>query len=184
MAQRHTTAHFLHDAGLAVWFGGSLMGAVGLNGAAATLDDPTQRTRAANAGWNRWTPVNAVAIGAHLLGAVRLLQTERGRVKHQSGVAANSVAKTGVTAAALAATALARRAGSTMSQSGDQPVAGTTEPSAQTPGDVAAAQKKLKALQWAIPGLTGTLIALGAQQEEQMRPGHLVTGMLRKPFTR
>ena len=66
MSDRSTFAHFLHDAGLAVWFGGSLMGAVGVNGAAAQLDDPGQRARAASAGWARWTPVNAAAIGATL----------------------------------------------------------------------------------------------------------------------
>lgn len=59
------------------------MGAVGLNGAAAAVDDPRQRARTSNAGWARWTPVNAAAIGAHLLGAARLTQTERGRIKHQ-----------------------------------------------------------------------------------------------------
>jgi len=31
----NTVARTLHDLGLAAWFGGSLMGAVGLNGAAA-----------------------------------------------------------------------------------------------------------------------------------------------------
>jgi hypothetical protein len=34
MAQVNTVARSLHDLGLAAWFGGSLMGAVGLNGAA------------------------------------------------------------------------------------------------------------------------------------------------------
>lgn len=75
----------------------------------------------------------------------------------------NSVVK----AAALAATAAARTAGNAMAQGGDQPVAGATEAGPQTSPEVAAAQKKLKALQWAIPGLTGTLIGLAAQQEEQ-----------------
>jgi hypothetical protein len=35
MAQDNTLARSLHDVGLAAWFGGSLMGAVGLNGAAS-----------------------------------------------------------------------------------------------------------------------------------------------------
>jgi hypothetical protein len=35
MAEDNTVARSLHDLGLAAWFGGSLMGAVGLNGAAA-----------------------------------------------------------------------------------------------------------------------------------------------------
>jgi hypothetical protein len=40
MAQDNTLARSLHDLGLATWFGGSLMGAVGLNGAAAVVDAP------------------------------------------------------------------------------------------------------------------------------------------------
>jgi hypothetical protein len=47
----NTLARTLHDVGLAAWFGGSLMGAAGLNGAAAVVDDPTQRLRVANNGW-------------------------------------------------------------------------------------------------------------------------------------
>jgi len=43
MAQDNTLARSLHDLGLATWFGGSLMGAVGLNGAAAVVDQPAQR---------------------------------------------------------------------------------------------------------------------------------------------
>jgi hypothetical protein len=52
MAQdNNTLARSLHDLGLATWFGGSLMGAVGLNGAAAAVDAPEQRLRVANTGW-------------------------------------------------------------------------------------------------------------------------------------
>ena len=80
MAQRNTVAHALHDIGLAAWFGGSLMGAIGVNGAAADVDDPRQRARVANAGWNRWTPFNLVAIGAHLVGGAQLLKANKGRV--------------------------------------------------------------------------------------------------------
>jgi hypothetical protein len=52
--QDNTLARSLHDLGLAAWFGGSLMGAVGLNGAAAVVDAPEQRLRVANTGWARW----------------------------------------------------------------------------------------------------------------------------------
>ena len=51
----NTFARSLHDLGLAAWFGGSLMGATGVNGAAAVVQDPTQRLRVANTGWARWT---------------------------------------------------------------------------------------------------------------------------------
>jgi len=50
MAQDNTVARSLHDLGLAAWFGGSLMGAVGLNGAAAVVDQSEQRLLVANAG--------------------------------------------------------------------------------------------------------------------------------------
>ena len=82
----HTFIHFLHDAGAAAWFGGSLMGATSLNAAAAELDDPRQRARASTAGWSRWAPVNAAAVGAHLIGGAGLLLTDSHRVATQEGV--------------------------------------------------------------------------------------------------
>lgn len=68
----------LHDLGLATWFGGSLMGAVGLNGAAAQVEEPKQRLRVANSGWNRWTPVNLAGIAAHPGGGAVLLGANKG----------------------------------------------------------------------------------------------------------
>jgi hypothetical protein len=44
------------------------MGATGVNGAAAVVQDPTQRLRVANSGWARWTPLNLAGIAAHLAG--------------------------------------------------------------------------------------------------------------------
>ncbi len=40
---KHLVIHLLHDVGLAAWTGGSSMGAVGLNGAVAALEDPRER---------------------------------------------------------------------------------------------------------------------------------------------
>ncbi len=170
MAKPNTLAHFLHDAGLAVWFGGSLMGAVGVNGAAKDVDDPRQRARVANAGWGRWTPVNALAIGAHLFGGYKLLQDNAGRVATQKGVLANTNAKLALTAGALGATAYARVLGQKMMNAGDVPVAGGADPMATTPPEVAKAQKQLHALQWAIPALTGGILASSSLHEEQQAP--------------
>ena len=41
MTADNTVSRSLHDLGLATWFGGSLMGAVGLNGAAAAAEGGT-----------------------------------------------------------------------------------------------------------------------------------------------
>ena len=178
MAQRNTLAHFLHDAGLAAWFGGSLMGAIGVNGAAADVDDPRQRARVANAGWNRWTPFNAVAIGAHLIGGAQLLKANKGRTATQKGVLANTNTKLVLTAGALGATAYARVLGKKMANAGDVPVGDGTTPTGATPPEVAKAQKQLAALQWAIPGLTGGILASSALHEEQQRPTEVLKGTL------
>jgi hypothetical protein len=178
MAQRNTLAHALHDIGLAAWFGGSLMGAIGVNGAAADVDDPRQRARVANAGWARWTPVNLVAIAAHLVGGAQLLKENKGRVSTQKGVLANTNTKLALTAGALGATAYARTLGQKVMSAGDVPVAGGTAPTVSTPPEVAKAQKQLKALQWAIPGLTGAMLASSALHEEEQRPAQVVKGAL------
>lgn len=180
MTQRDTFAHFLHDAGLAVWFGGSLMGAIGVNGAAADVDDPRQRARVANAGWSRWTPVNAVAIGAHLTGGAMILAANKGRTATQKGVFANTAIKLALTGGAMAATAYARYLGQKVIDAGDVPVAGGTEPTQGTPPEVARSQKQLKTLQWAIPGLTGAVLASSTLHEEQQRPAQVVMGTLQK----
>ena len=177
MAQRNTLAHFLHDAGLAAWFGGTLMGAVGVNGAAADVDDPRQRARVANAGWARWTPVNLVAIGAHLFGGAKLLGANKGRVATQKGVLANTNTKLVLTAGALGATAYARVLGQKMMNAGDVPVAGGADPLATTPPEVAKAQKQLHALQWAIPALTGALVVVSAFAGEQQRSTSVLEGL-------
>ena len=86
MAETNSVARSLHDLGLAAWFGGSLMGAVGLNGASEEVDAPTERAQVADAGWARWTPVNAAGIAAHLLGDLGILRANRGRVSQQGEV--------------------------------------------------------------------------------------------------
>ena len=178
MSERNTVARILHDVGLAAWFGGSLMGAIGVNGAAADVDDLRQRARVANAGWSRWTPVNLLAIGAHVVGGAQIAQANKGRVASQQGVAAMTAAKTVLTVAALGATAYARVLGDKMIKAGDVPVEGGTTPTSTTPGEVAAAQKKLSTLQWVIPALTGGILAISAYAGEQQRPSQVAKGVV------
>jgi hypothetical protein len=177
MSSRNTLLRSLHDLGSAAWFGGSLMGAVGVNGAAATVRDPKDRAQTAAAGWAKWAPVNAVAIGAHLLGGGALLYTNRHRARHQSGVTSNTVAKIALTGAALGATVYSGILGAKTAQGDGHSVDGATEPSASTPDDVAAAQTQLRYLQWVLPLLTGAILVLGAQQGEQQRPGQILAGV-------
>ena len=177
MPSRNTFVRSLHDLGAAAWFGGSLMGAVGVNGAAAAVRDPHDRAHVAATGWGKWAPVNAAAIGAHLIGGGVILYANRDRAKNQAGVTSNTVAKIVLTGAALGATALSGVLGAKTAQGDGHAVEGATDPAASTPDDVAAAQKQLRYLQWVLPVLTGAIIVLGAQQGEQQRPSQIISGL-------
>ncbi|WP_045741944.1 hypothetical protein [Actinoplanes rectilineatus] len=177
MNDRHTTIRSMHDLGAAVWMGGSLMGAVGLNGASQDAADATERTQIASRGWARWAPVSAAAIATHLVGGLGLLIANRGRVAGQSGVTANTVIKTAVTVAALSATAYSGLLGARIARAGRVPSEGGSVPAWNTPEHVAVALKQQRLLQWAIPALTGTMIAMGSQQGEQQRPRQMWDGV-------
>jgi ankyrin repeat protein len=178
MATDNTLSRSLHDLGLAAWFGGSLMGSVGLNGAAAQVEEPKQRLRVANSGWNRWTPVNLAGIAAHLAGGAVLLAANKGRVASQQGVGQATVVKIALTGAALAATAWSRALGAKLDQAGEVPVEAGADPSGDTPEDVATAQRQLKVLQWVIPALTGAVLVVNARMGEQQRPAQVTGGLL------
>jgi hypothetical protein len=176
----NTVARTLHDLGLAAWFGGSLMGAAGVNGAAAVVQDPTQRLRVANSGWARWTPLNLAGIAAHLTGGAVLTGANKGRLAGQQGVATASTVKTALTLAALGTTAYARVLGKKLERAGDVPVEGSTTPNPTTPEDVARAQRQLTALQWVIPVLTGAVLVVNARMGEQQRPTQVTGGLVRR----
>jgi len=189
MAETNTLARTLHDVGLAAWFGGTLMGAVGINGASEEVSDPKDRVRVANAGWGRWTPINLAAIAAHLLGGAQLVNANRHRLAGQSGVPTYTTVKTGATAAALAATAYSRVLGQKVMEAeadaarqsfdtGNLEAEGATTPAPSTPDDVAKAQRQLKLLQWIIPALTGLIVVLNARMGEQQRPAEVAHGLL------
>src|ERR1700712_3120811 len=174
---RNTLSRSLHDVGLAAWFGGTLANAVALNPASAEAGSDKATGAVANAGWNRWTPVNAAAIGAHLIGSVGQLGANKDRVAQQKGVGAMSAAKTLLTAAALGVTAYSRVLGKIVDQGGATPSKKATKPSKRAKGEIAVAQAKLDQLQWVIPAITGTLVVLSSYAGEQQRPSEVLRGI-------
>jgi hypothetical protein len=174
---RNTMSRSLHDLGLAAWFGGTLANAVALNPAAGEAGITNRTGAVANVGWDRWTPVNAAAIGAHLLGSIGQLGGNAGRIHAQQGVASMALAKTALTAAALGVTAYSRVLGKKVSKQTDVPAASGTEPAPSTPDDVAAAQRQLAMLQWAVPALTGALVVVSAFAGEQERASEVKKGV-------
>lgn len=177
---RNTTSRALHDVGLAAWFGGTLANAVALNSAASAAKDSRSTGAVTNAGWDAWTPVNAAAIGAHLVGSVGQLAGNKSRIAGQSGVATMSLVKTGLTVAALGVTAYSRVLGRKVSNHQDVPAESGTEPTGGTPREAAEAQKQLKALQWAVPALTGAILVVSAYAGEQQRETEVKKGLLQR----
>ena len=179
MSERNTVVRSLHDLGLAAWFGGSLMGAVGLNGAAESEGGNLRTARIASDGWARWTPVNAVAIGAHLLGGAGVLAANRRRVAGQRGVGASTVAKTVLTVAALGATGYSRVLGKKI-ELASSPEPERAERAEEMPVGVEQAQRQLRVAQWTIPLLTGALEVLNALHGEQQRPQEQARGVVQR----
>lgn len=181
---RDTFSRSLHDLGLAGWFGGTLANAVALNPAAGKAGDDSASGRVTNVGWDRWTPVNAAAIGLHLVGAVGQLAANKGRVGAQQGVGTMAIVKVALTAAALGVTAYSRVLGRKVSRQRDVLLDTATNPSFQTPQDVAKAQRQLKVLQWTIPALTGALVVVGALAGEQQRAHQVGKGVIKRLIPR
>ncbi len=175
---RNTLSRAMHDVGLSAWFGGTLANALALNPAAGATSDPRSTGAVANLGWDRWTPVNAAAIGIHLVGSIGQLGANVGRVHGQRGVASMAAVKTAATAAALGVTAYSRVLGKRVARLQDVPAQSGTEPDAATPPDVASAQRQLSMLQWAVPALTGAVIVISSFAGEQQRASEVHKGVL------
>jgi len=175
---RNTISRSLNDVGLAAWFGGTLANAVALNPAAGESDSVHRTGAVANVGWDRWTPVNAAAIGMHLMGGAGLVAGNKSRLAGQRGVATTALIKTALTGAALGVTAYSRALGRKVSEQTDVAVQSGTEPAETTPPEVAAAQRQLRTLQWAVPALTGALLVLDSFMGEQQRPQSVARGVV------
>ncbi|QCU76955.1 hypothetical protein E7744_00960 [Citricoccus sp. SGAir0253] len=171
-------ARSIHDLTAAAWFGGSLMGAVGLNGATAEAKDPTERTRLSSLGWKRWAPVQTAAFAAHLGTWAPILWENKGRYAAQEGVMRYTWLKAGVTLAGAAVTLYSGVLGKKVDELSHQGAQGATEPTPTASPELKSAQDQLRMLQWTIPAFAGTVIVLGALHGEMQRPQNVKKGLL------
>jgi hypothetical protein len=172
-------ARSIHDLSAAAWFGGSLMGAVGLNGATSEAKDATERTRLSSLGWKKWAPVQTGAFAAHLASLGPILWENKGRYAAQDGVMAATWIKTAVTVAGAAATFYAAILGKKVDELAEEGAQGATEPAPSASPELVKAQKQLHLLQWLIPGFAATVIVLGAKHGEMQRPKNVELGLLK-----
>ncbi|MBG0741089.1 hypothetical protein IV500_17080 [Paeniglutamicibacter antarcticus] len=173
-------ARSIHDLSAAAWFGGSLMGAVGLNGAAAGAKDPAERTRLSSLGWGKWAPVQTGAFAAHALAGLAVIAGNKGRITGQAGATGLTVIKTAVTFLGAGVTLYAGILGKKVNELSGAGAEGATEPRAGAPEELKKAQNQLRILQWTVPAFAGAVIALGAQHGEMQRPRNVVQGLLKK----
>lgn len=158
----------VNELSLATWFGGSLMGAVGLRRAASMGGDAAQAERA---GWEAWQPIQVVAIGAQLLSGAGLTVSNRGRYVAQWGVARTSLVRTAITGGAIVATTMAATRGH---QLADESAAGTD------PTEIERLRRQTRRWQAAVPLLTGALVVADAVMGEQQRPQQVVRGLAQR----
>ena len=169
MSTRNTFVRGMHDVGLAAWFGGTLMGAVGLNGATAKANDSSERLRLSSLGWAKWAPVQLAAIIVHGIGGAGLIVGNKDRLALQPGARTNTIVKLVVTAAACVSSLYAALLGKKIAEHSEEDTVGVTEPSPASSTELNSVQRQQRVVQWVIPTLTGVLIVLGAQQGEQQR---------------
>ena len=173
-------ARSIHDLTAGAWFGGSLMGAIGLNGAAAEAKNPQERTRLSSLGWKKWAPIQTAAFGAHILAGLAVTWENKGRLAEQHGVARLTIYKTVVTLAGAAVTLYAGMVGKKVHELAGEGAEGATEPKADAAPELQSAQRQLKFLQWSIPFFAGWVIVLGAKQGEMQRPANVLKGLAKK----
>jgi hypothetical protein len=156
------------------------MGAVGLHGASAAMEDSAERVRVADVGWQTWQPWKNAAIGLHLLGSLSLLWGNKSRVSAQRGALTTTIAKTSVFAMALGADLYAAELGRRIGEQQPVSVDSAVDPSGETPDELAATQRQLRIVQWVVPALVGLGIVLGSKMGEQQRPTTVASGVWKR----
>ncbi len=182
----------LHDVGLASWFGGSVFGSVALPREPSQLlasphpavastqasdnsaaDGPSRVEATA---WQRWNPVLAGSMLAHLVGGAGLLVWNWQREKHQAGLTAATAVKTALTAVAVGLTLGVVADGMRDDRLRHLSAAGADD--ADTRASRERLDRRMRVVGPLIPATTGALVVLGALEGEQQRPREMVKGVL------
>ncbi|NHC44491.1 hypothetical protein G9H72_04365 [Motilibacter sp. K478] len=184
-SDNHALAQAVHDLGAALWLGGAVMGAAGVNKAGKDLPQGIDRIRVADSAWSRFGPVEWVGIAAVLGAGLRLTQVGKGRMALQQGFATAGMLKAGVGVLGAAATAYSTYTGKKVAKlaeaahaRGEQvEVKDATIPTEGTPPEIARWQKRERLAQYAVPVLAGGNIALGSYLVQSYRTGATAKGV-------
>jgi hypothetical protein len=170
MVERNTMIRAANELSLAVWFGGSLMGATAIERGADAADGAEHRVE--SAAWNAWQPIQIAAIATQLASGAALTIANRRRIVGQRGIATTSAVRTALTGAAIALTVVAARSG--------QKVAARSDGQHSGEGDGRTDTRRLRITQWMVPAVTGAMLVVDALMGEQQRPNQVLHGTFRR----
>ncbi|MER7442544.1 hypothetical protein [Micromonospora avicenniae] len=184
----HAVAQAVHDIGSALWFGGTVMGVAGVNKSGSDLRDGLDRIRVAESAWGRFSPVQWLGIGATLLAGAQLARVGGRRMALQKGFGTVGALKAGFAVAGAAATAYAAYCGNRIGRLAEEAhrrgerveVRDATLPTAETPAEIAAWQRRQRLVQFVVPVLAGANIACGSYLVQSYRMGATGRGVLRR----
>lgn len=187
-SDNHVVAQAVHDLGSALWFGGTVMGVAGVNKAGSDLNQGIDRIRVASAAWGRFAPAQWAGVGATLLAGLQLTRVGGRRVALQQGFGSVGALKAGLAVAGAGATGYAAYCGSRIGALAEEAErAGTpvetkdaTIPTAATPPQIAAWQRRQRVTQFVVPVLAGANIVCNSWLVQSYRVGPTFRGVLRR----
>ncbi len=184
----HFVAQAVHDLGSALWFGGSVMGAAGVNKSGQQLTQGIDRIRVAGSAWSRFQPAQFAGIGATLVAGLRLTQVGGRRIALQKGFGTVGALKAALAVAGAGATAYAAYTGSRIGKAAEEAarqgqqveVKDATLPSAGTLPEIQKWQSRQRVTQFLVPALAGANIVCNSWLVQSYRAGATAKGVLRR----
>ena len=139
------------DIGAAAWWGGNLMGILGLNPAVEVLDDPEERGKMVDEGWARYQPYGALGLAAATVSHIvtRRDKPRRPSQCYQTAALVKDVCLGVAIVSSIASVALGEYS-TEYEADAYTPMESATTPESETPEPVVAAQKGLSISSWAL----------------------------------
>ena len=182
----HFVAQAVHDLGSALWFGGTVMGAAGVNKSGSELTQGIDRIRVASSAWSRFQPAQLAGIGATLVAGLRLTQVGGRRIALQKGFGTVGALKAGIAVSGAAASGYAAYCGAQISKAAEAAeqrgtpvqVKDATLPTDATPPEIARWQQRQRITQLLVPALDGADIVCNCWLVQSYRAGSTIKGVL------
>ena len=184
----HAVMQAVHDLGSALWLGGTVMGVVGVNKSGRDLDQGIDRIRVASSAWRRFAPVEWAGIGSTLAAGLQLTRVGKRRIALQKGFGTVGAVKAGIAVGGAAATGYAAYCGARIGKLAEQihdrgeklEVEDATDPTDQTPRELATWQRRQRVTQYVVPVLAAANIACGSYLVQSYRLASTAKGVLRR----